>query len=176
MLQADELIRELADRSKINETVLRSELDHVRQKVHAKRHKAPQYAAKQFNREELILLSALLSFPEKSCSVLSQLPLEEISDDKIRSLLHKLLKLGDGATVPSLLNDADDAERTLITGLSLNPGFDPEHVDANIADCLLKISQRKMEKERQLAEDTGDIIRLDSLLKEKRKYIKGAHP
>jgi DNA primase len=176
MLHADELVRELADRSKINETVLRSELDRVRQKVHAKRYDAPQSAALQFNREELILLSALLSFPEKSCSVLSQLALEEISDDKIRSLLHKLLKLGEGANIPSLLNDADDAERTLITGLSLNPGFDPEHVDANIADCLQKISQRKTEKERQIAEDTGDIMRLDSLLKEKRKYIKGAHP
>jgi DNA primase len=176
MLQADELVRELADRSKINETVLRSELDQVRHKVHAKKRDAPQYAALQFNREELILLSALLSFPEKSCSALSQLPLEDISDDTIRSLLHKIHKLGDGASIPSLLNNADDAERTLITGLSLNPGFDPEHVDANIADCLLRISRKKTEKERQRAEDTGDIIRLDSLLKEKRKYIKGAQP
>jgi len=176
LLQADELVRELVDRSKINEAVLRSELDKMRQKAHAHKREKPQHAAAPFNREELLLLSALLSFPEKSHSVLSQLTLEDIRDETIRSLLRKINKHGDTVTIPILLNDADDAERTFITGLSLNPGFDPEHVDKNIDDCLLKLKQRKSEKERQLAEDTGDITRLDSLLKEKRKSIKGAHP
>ncbi|MCJ7484313.1 MAG: hypothetical protein MUO31_15295, partial [Thermodesulfovibrionales bacterium] len=176
LLQADELVREVVDRSKINEAVLRSELEKMRQKAHAHKREKPQHAAAPFNREELLLLSALLSFPEKSHSVLSQLTLEDIRDETIRSLLRKINKHGDTVTIPILLNDADDAERTLITGLSLNPGFDPEHVDKNIDDCLLKLKQRKAEKERQLAEDTGDITRLDSLLKEKRKSIKGAHP
>lgn len=176
LLQADELVRELVDRSKINESVLRSELEKMRQKAHAHTREKPQHAAAPFNREELLLLSALLSFPEKSPSVLAQLTLEDIRDETIRSLLRKIYKHGDTVTIPILLNDADDAERTLITGLSLNPGFDPEHVDKNIDDCLLKLKQRKDEKERQLAEDTGDITRLDSLLKEKRKSIKGAHP
>ena len=176
LLQADELIRELVDRSKINESVLRSELDKMRQKAHAQTREKPLHAAAPFNREELLLLSALLSFPEKSHSVLAQLTLEDIRDETIRSLLRKIHIHGDTVTIPILLNDADDAERTLITGLSLNPGFDPEHVDKNIDDCLLKLKQRKDEKERQLAEDTGDITRLDSLLKEKRKSIKGAHP
>lgn len=176
LLQADELVRELVDRSKINEAVLRSELEKMRQKAHAHKREKPQHAAAPFNREELLLLSALLSFPEKSHSVLSQLTLEDIRDETIRSLLRKINKHGDTVTIPILLNDADDAERTFITGLSLNPGFDPEHVDKNIDDCLLKLKQRKAEKERQLAEDTGDITRLDSLLKEKRKSIKGAHP
>ena len=175
LLQADELVRELVDRSKINEAVLRSELEKMRQKAHAHKREKPQHAAAPFNREELLLLSALLSFPEKSHSVLSQLTLEDIRDETIRSLLRKINKHGDTVTIPILLNDADDAERTFITGLSLNPGFDPEHVDKNIDDCLLKLKQRKSEKERQLAEDTGDITRLDSLLKEKRKSIKGAH-
>ena len=176
LLQADELIRELVDRSKINESVLRSELDKMRQKAHVQTREKPLHAAAPFNREELLLLSALLSFPEKSHAVLAQLTLEDIRDEAIRSLLRKIYKQGDTVTIPILLNDADDAERTLITGLSLNPGFDPEHVDKNIDDCLLKLKQRKDEKEIQLAEDTGDITRLDSLLKEKRKSIKGAHP
>jgi DNA primase len=176
MLQADELLRELADRSKINESVLRSEIEKTRQNAHPKKPDLPQYASRRSTREELILLSALLLFPAKARSVLSEVSFEEITDDTIRALLHKINKLGNEATIASLLSEADDAERTLITGLSLDPGFDPEHVDTNIGDCLLKIRQKKTEKERQMAEDTGDIIRLDSLLKEKRKYIKGAHP
>lgn len=176
LLQADELVRELVDSSKINEAVLRSELEKMRQKTHAQKREKPEHAAETFNREELLLLSALLSFPEKSGSVLSQLAIEDIRSEPIRSLLHKINELGDTLTLPILLNNADDTERTLITGLSLNPGFDPDHVDKNIDDCLLKLKQRKTEKERQMAEDIGDITRLDSLLKEKRKDIKGAHP
>jgi len=176
LLQADELVRELVDSSKINEAVLRSELEKVRQKAHAQKREKPHYAAVAFNREELLLLSALLSFPEKSRSVLSQLTIEDMRSETIRSLFHKINELGDTVSLPMILNNADDTERTLITGLSLNPGFDPEHVDKNIDDCLLKLKQRKTEKERQIAEDIGDITRLDSLLKEKRKDIKGAHP
>jgi DNA primase len=175
MLQADELVRELADRSKINETVLRSELEKIRLKAPGHGSDKPLMSVPQHNREEIILLSAILSFPDKAASVLSQLILDDIRDKTIRSLLDKIGKLGDEASIPALLHDADDAERILITGLSLNPGFDLEHVDANIADCLLKLRQRKTEKERQMAEDTGDIMRLDSLLKEKRKHAKGAH-
>ena len=176
LLQADELVRELVDSSKINEAVLRSELEKVRQKAHAQKREKPHYAAVAFNREELLLLSALLSFPEKSRSVLSQLTIEDMRSETIRSLFHKINELGDTVSLPMILNNADDTERTLITGLSLNPGFDPEHVDKNIDDCLLKLRQRKTEKETQMAEDSGDITRLDSLLKEKRKYIKVAHP
>jgi len=176
LLQADELVRELVDSSKINEAVLRSELEKVRQKAHAQKREKPHYAAVAFNREELLLLSALLSFPEKSRSVLSQLTIEDMRSETIRSLFHKINELGDTVSLPMILNNADDTERTLITGLSLNPGFDPEHVDKNIDDCLLKLRQRKTEKETQMAEDSGDITRLDSLLKEKRKYIKAAHP
>lgn len=174
MLRADELLRELADRSKINESVLRSEIEKIPQKVHAKKPDIPRHPFQQPNREELILLSALLSFPGKARQVFTTVPLEEITDKTIRALLYKIYELGEEASIAALLSNADDIERTLITALSVNPGFDPEHVDANIADCLLKIRQRKTDKERQMAEDTGDIIRLDSLLKEKRKSIKGA--
>lgn len=176
LLQADETVRELAERSKINEAVIRSELDRMRRRDSSQRHESTQHMTAKSNREELILLSALLAFPDKAPSVLSRLSLDDIMDQKIRSLLQKMINFGDDAHGESLLMNADDDERRLITSLSLNPGFDAEHVDANIDDCLLKLKQRKTDKERQMAEAAGDIARLDSLLKEKRKYIKGSHP
>jgi DNA primase len=175
MLLADELVRELSDRSKIHETALRSELEKMRLKGHVPSRVRQQLPAPQFNREELILLSTLLSFPEKSDLVLSQLAFEDIRDETIRSLMKKISKLGGQANITALLKDADEGERTLITGLSVNPGFDPEHVDTNIADCLSKLRQKKTDRERQIAEDSGDIVRLDSLLKDKRKHIKQDH-
>lgn len=175
LLHADVLVRELADRSKINEAVIRSELEKMRLKDRTRKNDALQSAAPLVRHEELLLLSALLLFPEKAGSVLSRLSLEDITDDTVRSLLNRITGLGDGANIGAILNDADDAEKRLVTGLSLNPGFDPEQVDANIADCLRKLKQRKKEMERQVAEDAGDIKRLDSLLKEKRKQINEAN-
>ncbi len=175
LLHADVLVRELADRSKINEAVIRSELEKMRLKDRTRKNDALQSAAPRVRHEELLLLSALLLFPEKAGSVLSRLSLEDITDDTVRSLLNRITGLGDGANIGAILNDADDAEKRLVTGLSLSPGFDPEQVDANIADCLRKLKQRKKEMERQVAEDAGDIKRLDSLLKEKRKQINEAN-
>ena len=174
MLLADELLRELSDRSRIHEAVLRSELEKMR-KVDT-RSGERQHVAPRYNREELILLSILLAFPEKSALVLSHLTFDEISDETIRSLLRKIGKLGAGANIGSLLEDADEAERSLITGLSVSPGFDHEQVDANVADCLSRLRQRKIDRERQMAEDNGDIVRLDLLLKEKRKHTKQDQP
>ncbi len=171
-LRADDLLRELADRSRMNERVLRSELERMMRKAGGKRSGEPEHQTAHRNREEVILLSILLNFPDKCGAVLPHLFLDDIRNETIRSVLRKIEKLGDDADVAGLLADADDAERKLITGLSLNPGFDPEHVDANIADCLLKLRMRKTERERRLAEDADDVIRLDSLLKEKRKQVR----
>jgi hypothetical protein len=78
--------------------------------------------------------------------------------------------------ITSLFDDADEAERALVTELSLKPGFDLEHVDENIDDCLQKLRQRKFEEKRMLAEASGDIALLDSLLKEKRRLVKRVGP
>lgn len=172
MLHADELLRELADRSKMNEGVLRSELQKMMSKPREKRADKPKQPSSPIDQVELILLSALLAFPEKRRMVLPHLILNDIRNETIRGVLQKIAKGSDDADVGALLVGADDAERNLVTGLILNPGFDPEHVDANIADCLLKLRLRKTERERQRAEDEGDVTRLDALLKEKRKYMK----
>lgn len=167
-LYADEMIRELSDRSKVHETALRTELERLRAKAHRKDTGESPLTAPAHRREELILLSAILAFPEKAMPILSRLAPDDIADPTIRAIFVRMQTLGGEANVSALLEAADDAERALITRLVVQPGFDPEHVDANIADCLLKIRQRHIEQERRAAEDTGDVARLDSLLKEKR--------
>jgi DNA primase len=174
LLIAEEMLRELAERSGINESVLRSELEKTRKKALIRRPQGLRPSAARSHREEYLLLSAVIAFPEKTGEVFARLDIEDLHDETVRSVFRKIKTLGDRVNTPSLLDTADDAERTLITGLSIEPGFDPEHVDRNIDDCLQKLGQRKLERERRLAEESGDILRLDSLLKEKRKSIKGA--
>lgn len=171
VLRADEMLGELADRAKINESVLRSELEKLRKKTGSQTDKGKNSLTPSTHGEEYLLLSSIISFPEKAGAVLSRLAIEDLRDKTIRSLFHKIKADPDAFAANSLL-DADDEEKTLITELLLKPGFDAEHVDRNIDDCLQKITQRKFEEERRMAEETGDIALLDSLLKQKRKLVR----
>jgi hypothetical protein len=107
--------------------------------------------------------------------VLPELDIEEFRDERIKCIFRRMTTLSRRITMDTLLAEADDAERALITELSLKPGFDPEHIDRNIEDCLKKLRQRRFEEKRRLAEESGDIALLDSLLKEKRKLMKRIH-
>jgi DNA primase len=173
MIVADELLRELADRTRIDESVLRSELKQIKKKTRSNSFEGLGLMKVAKHKEEYLLLSAIIAFPEKTEYVLSRLDIEDLKDETIKSLFKKIKTLGNMFTMGSLLNEADDEERALITGLSLKPGFDIEHVDRNIEDCLQTLFQKRFNEKRKLAEESGDIALLNKLLKEKRKLVKG---
>lgn len=174
LIMADEMIRELADRSGISESVLRSELQRMKKKGKKKRHEEtiPIKAVK--NIEEYLLLSAVLSFPEKIEGVISKLNIEELREVPIKSLFEKIRVLRDKFDIKSLINGAPEDEQSIVRELSLNPGFDLDNIDRNIHDCLLRLDQRRLEERRNLvmAQEPDDATLHDSLLKEKRKLIK----
>jgi len=93
MIIADELLGELADRSRIHESVLRSELEKIRKKSVLHGAEGLKTGKKVANREEYLLLSAVLAFPEKAGSVLSKLNLDDLSDKTIRSVFYKIKML-----------------------------------------------------------------------------------
>lgn len=175
LIIADEMLCELADRSRIHETVLRSELEKMKKKPRSRTVEGSKSTMRIFNREEYLLLSAIISFPEKADYVLSRLNIEDLKDTTIRSILNKVKTLAEKLHIDALLEKSDDRERSLITSLLFKPGFDLQHVDRNIEDCLQALNQKRFEKKRKLAEESGDIALLDSFLKEKRKLIKGTH-
>jgi DNA primase len=111
MLRAEEMLRELADRSRMNESVLRTELEKIRKKAGSQSLQTPKSAPSRPRREEYLLLSAIVSFPEKADSVLSRLNIEDIRDKTIGSLFQKLGMLAADKGITSLLDDADEAER-----------------------------------------------------------------
>jgi hypothetical protein len=169
------MLGELADRSRINESVLRSELKKIKRKAGLHTVEGLRIARTALNREEHLLLSAIIAFPEKADYVLSSLDIEDLRDETIRSIFKKIKTSADGFNMSSFLNKAEDAERTLITELSLNPGFDLEHVDRNIDDCLQTMVQKRFEERKRLADakESDDVALHDSFLKEKRRLIKG---
>jgi DNA primase len=174
LILADELITELANRSGVHENLLRSEIEKMRTKTTAR---VSAQSGKKSCQEEHLLLSAAVAFPEKACDILSRLDVEDLRDSTVKSLFFKIRGLKGLFHADLLLEEADDPEKVLLTGLLLHPGFDPEHIDRNITDCLQRIAQRRFEDKRiaALSSEPDDVALHDSILKEKRKLIGGAH-
>ncbi len=171
---ADKTLVELSEKARINETVLRNELDKLIKK-HFKHTQILNEAMplnRKFYKEEFILLSALLTFPEKAPIIISGLNVDSIHNELVKSVFKKIKVLPGNISVNSLLEIAEEDEKSLITELSCNPGFDLENVERNINDCLRIIKQRMLKEQQRLAEEKGDIAMLDALLKEKRRLIK----
>ncbi len=173
LIIADELLSQLADRTRINESVLRSELKKVKKKIRHNSLEGLGMMKRSPFKEEYLLISAIIAFPEKAESILSRIDIEDLRDATIKSLFKKISVLSDKLTIGSLINEVNDEEKVLITKLSLKPGFDLEHVDRNIDDCLRTLLQKRFEEKRRLAEESGDIALLNKLLEEKRNLLKG---
>ncbi len=171
LIKTEELLGELVDRSKMNESVLRSELKKVKKKSGTSALEVLRHDRKS-NKEEYLLMSGIIAFPEKAEYVLQRLDVATLRDETIRSLLKKVKTLGDTFSLSSLIDKADDKEKSLITELSLKPGFDLEHIDRNIDDCLHTLMIKSIDKKRKLAEESGDIELLNALLKERRRLMK----
>jgi hypothetical protein len=176
-LTADELIRELADKSDINESVLRNEFMKIKGKIQTDTSGGLELLKKGQHVEEYLLLSAIINFPEKANDIITRLNIDDLRNTLINSLFKKIKTLGINFNITSLMNEADDEEKALLSELNLRPGFDLELVDKNINDCLYRLVQRKFEEKRSLAlsQEPQDAALHDSLLKEKLNLIKRSH-
>ncbi|MEW6067350.1 MAG: DNA primase [Nitrospirota bacterium] len=177
MLIADEMLVELTERSGISESVLRSELKKLKKKVKLNSFEGFLPPKKAANFEEYLLLSAIISFPEKAEGLLSRLNIEDLVEPAIKSLFEKIKAHGKKLAITALLNETTDEEKSLIRELSLKPGFDLEEVDKNLSDCLRRLEQRRFEERTRLMmmQNPADATLHNLLLKEKRRLIKKEH-
>ncbi|MBI5212670.1 MAG: toprim domain-containing protein, partial [Nitrospirae bacterium] len=183
-LQRDETIRELSDKSKINELTLREELKNrgiKKQKTEDRGHKTDAPATS--GREERLLLKIALSIPHKASSVINNIGIEDIEDPLIKGIFEKIktsMKNGSGhnkgLSIEKLLPICSDEEQNLITRLSIDPGIDEEHVDESIEGCIKAIALKDIELQIRAAGESGDVKRLHSLLFEKKKISQGSRP
>jgi DNA primase len=174
LIMADEMVKELSERSGISETILRSELRKMKKKAKPSKDEEVVPVKTVRHVEEYLLLSALISFPEKVEDVLPEVNSEELRTVPIKSLFEKIKAMGATFTINELINGATEEERSIIRELSLNPGFDLDHVDKNIHDCLRRLAQRSLEERRNvlMTQEPHDAALHNSLLKEKRKLIR----
>ncbi len=129
-LQRDETIRELSERSKINELTLREELHQASMRrasrVERQAHDA-QLLTLNANREEQMILTIALSFPDKAALIANNIDPMIIEDPIVRGIFEKIKK---GLSMEKLLSMCDEEEQKLVTMLSINAEIDEEHVEA----------------------------------------------
>jgi DNA primase len=169
-----ELIRELADRGRINESDIREKMKIIigRSKTDISR-KTPQAKIPgRPHNEEFLLLGAILSSPDRAMDALSLINMEDLSETAVKEIFGKIHSLGGEFSLSGLLKEASQEEQAIITRLSLKPGFDMEAIDKTINDCLKKIKKRKVDKRIREAEESGDIRLLKSLLTERQRLNK----
>jgi DNA primase len=177
-IMKEELIGELARKTDTSETVIREGMRNLSRKLKDKRsthissHSSPKPAF--CHDEELLLLSAVIAFPEKLESVLGNVSVEDFRNPAVRHVLGKLSKGNAKKGLDVMLSSLSEEEKALVVGLTVNPGFDLENVDKNIEDCIKKKVMHKFEEMNRQAHARGDREALNALLLEKRRLIKEA--
>ena len=178
-IMKEELLGELARKTGMSEAAIREEMKLLSRKLKEKRsayassHSSPGQSSFCHD-EELLLLSAVIAFPEKLDSVLGNMSIEDFRNPVIRHVLEELSKGNAEKGLDVMLSSLSEEEKALVVGLSVNPGFDLENVDKNIEDCIKKKVMHNFEELNRQAHARGDREALNALLLEKRRLIKEA--
>ena len=173
VLVEGEMIKELSDKTRIPEIEIRQEYRNIKNRTVQQKSRPLNTGFTAKNNEEYILLSAVIAFPEKSGYVLSRIDPGDIKDKTAASLFKRIADTGHGKDLSVILEEADEQEKIMFTKLSVDPGFDLDHVDMNIEDCLRRIEKKKLDERIRLAEGSGDLKLINALLLEKKIFIEG---
>jgi len=179
-LQRDEAIRELAERSKVNEIVLREELKNISLKKYSanaegKTSQKIVDIGSSICKEEQMLLKIVLSMPERAEDIIYNLDIKAIKDTAISNIFQKAKSVIDSdksLSVKNLLNICSSEEQSLITRLTIDSEIDSENANETISDCIKAISLKGIEKKIRMAGQTGDVNLLRVLLNEKKRLTK----
>ncbi len=187
-LLRDETLRELSSMSGIDEQTLRQELKNSRKAADLKasnvRRQGPvvneesedtglQEPGGAVSKEEQLLLSVIVSVPEKRYDILDHLDPENMASYPMQGLFEKIrLYLAENKSGDLLSSGfmalCNGEEQALITKLSVDAEIDPDHVDAMIKDCLKTIAVKGIRRKIELAQKAGDEKLLLSLYGQKK--------
>ena len=172
LILREELFKELAEKSGIREAVLRGETKKYEQKAGIAKTAGVARTAGFFYDEEVLLLSAIVAFPDRAPYIFAKLNIDRVCNPVVRQIFQEIKPSAERLNMNTMLGILNDEGKALITRLSLNPGFDIEHVDNNVRDCLRDMAYCEIEERIRLAKTAGDLRLLNSLLAEKQKIAR----
>jgi len=184
-LLREETLKEVAERSRINEQLLREELLNLLQRTRAKQH-VPRSAAESPRRteslgapadkEERLLLAIALSMPEMTRNVLKGIERLHFDNPAVQAVFDKIRRIASekgvgNLSVEGLLRECTEEEQSLVTSQLVEAEIDSETVGRTMTDCVRRLALRGLERQIASAEQKGDERRLQELLSEKARLL-----
>lgn len=173
LIYRDELLKELSEKTGINEKTLR---DEIKQIVHNKNFKKEKINFKNYvvSKEEEILLRIALSYPEKINYILQKINIEDFEVTIIKNIFSKIeeLQKHDQFSLNKLLNMIDEEEKTFISKLIMTSEIDEELIIQNMNDCIKSLTLKAIDKKIKKIAKSGDEKTLQELIRMKKNIIK----
>lgn len=173
LIYREELLKELSEKTKINEITLREQLKQI---VSTKKTSSEPPLVKDLSKlqEEEILLQIICTFPDRANDIISKINVDEIENQLIKNIFNKanaMLKNED-FTINRFLNYLNDEEKIFISKLIMTAHFDEESVKQSIDDCIIRLNLKSIDKKIKEAAKAGDEKTLLSLIKTKQEILR----
>jgi DNA primase len=163
------MLIELSGKTGINEITIREEFRKIKGKKGMDNIRRFVNNIPASNKEEHLILSVVIAFPEKVDYVMGKLDLKDLHDKDVASLVQRIASVEDKKNISNILDEANEQERVIYTKLSVDPGFDFEYADKILEDCFRRIEKKKFDERLRIAQLSGDVERIHSLLLERKK-------
>jgi len=173
LIYRDELLKELSEKTGINEMTLRDELKQI---ISSKISKKERVNIKEYSgsKEEEILLRIVLSYPEKVNYILEKINIEDFEVPLIKKIFLKIEELQKSGQLylNKLLNFLDEEEKAFISKLIMTSEIDEDSVMQNMKDCIKSLALKSIDKKIKEVAKLGDEKKLNELIKIRKNIIK----
>lgn len=173
LIYRDELLKELAEKSSINELTLREELKKVSQKKKDEKILHPSENSCLLNEEEIIIRIGL-SYPEKLDFIFNKIEAEMIENSLLKDIFIKLKEdfKKEHFSIDNFLNKLTEKQKSLISKLIITSEISEDSIKQNLCDCIKKLRIKFIDKKIKEIGKTGDEQYLQKLIKEKKEILR----
>ncbi len=173
LIYRDELLKELSEKSSINELTLREELKKVSQNKKYERILYPSENSCLLNEEEIIIRIGL-SYPEKLDSIFNQIDAEMIENSLLKEIFIKMREdfKKEHFSIDNFLNKLTEQQKSLISKLIITSEISEDSIKQNLCDCIKKLKIKFIDKKIKETGKTGDEKYLNRLIKEKKEILR----
>jgi len=175
-IYCDELIRELSEKTGVNESALRDQLKRIVYSKSSKSHKNYNNDIKILSvpKEEEILLRIAISHSEKINYIFQKINIEDFENELIKNIFLKIEKLHNHGqfSTNKLLNILNEAEKAFISKLIINSQIDEDLIIQNMNDCIKNLALKSIDKKIKKTAKIGDEKILSELIKMKKTIMR----
>lgn len=182
LIYREELIKELSEKSTINELTLREELKKFLSSLKKERTSEKKSDTNVLNEEETLLRIAL-SFPDKIQPLLRKIELETIENQIVKQIFYKMKNIADtdkkevknDFIVDKFLNTLTEEEKRFVSKLIISAEIDEDYIMENLKDCIKRLKIKFIDKKIKELSKSADKNLLQNLIRQKKEILRNSY-